>query len=482
MAKRSLLEQLDQAIAQLLSRPGAAAASVDPEIAPLVRIASELRELPRTEFMKRLKSDLKRSTAMATTTETVAAVRTIAAPRIAFKSTEKAIEFYKAAFGAKETMRFEMGGQIPHAEITIGDSVFMLADEWPQGGRFSAETLGQSPVSIQLTVPDVDAFVERAVLAGAKVTVPIADQFYGHREGTVVDPFGYTWGISTVKEEMSVEEMHRRMEAEQTGPAKRPAVDPVPKGYRTVTPYPVVQDAAGLIEFVKQAFGAEEVFCSIGSAGGIHGKVRIGDSMLMLGGGGPGLAWRGESKPLAFHIYVPNCDATYERALQAGGTSLMKPADQSYGERSASVQDAAGNHWYIATFKGDNYKWEGAPDIQPVLHPLRSEPVIGFLKRAFGADEIGRYATPDGVIHHVTMKIGDSHLEMGDAHGLYQPMPGMYYLYVPDCDSVYRRALATGGTSIAGLTDHPYGDRSGAVQDAFGNEWWIATHIKDVTA
>jgi PhnB protein len=420
---------------------------------------------------------------MATTTETIAAVRTVASPRIAFKNTAKAIEFYKAAFGAQETMRFEIpGGNIPHAEITIGDSVIMLADEWPEGGRFSAETLGQSPVSIRLTVPDVDAFVERALTAGAKVTIPIADQFYGHREGTVIDPFGYSWGISTVKEEMSVEEMHRRMRAEQTEPPKQPAVDPIPKGYRTVTPYIVAENAVGLLDFVAQAFGGEEVFRSIGSAGGMHAEVRVGDSMLMMGGGGPGLKWSGKPKVTGFHFYVADCDATYKRALEAGATSIHEPMEQSYGERSASVQDMAGNDWYIATYHGDNYKWEGAPDIQPFLHPLRAEPVINFLKRAFGGLELGRYANPEGVIQHVTMKIGSSYLEMGEAHGQYQPMQGMFYLYVPDCDAVYRRAVAAGGKSIAEPTDHPYGDRSGAVQDAFGNEWWIATHIKDVPA
>ena len=106
MDKRSLFDQLDLAITQLLSRPAAPAAEVDPELAPLVRIASELRELPRISFMERLKTDLERNTAMATTTEAAAAVRTLAAPRIAFKHTAKAIEFYKAAFGAKEVLRF----------------------------------------------------------------------------------------------------------------------------------------------------------------------------------------------------------------------------------------------------------------------------------------------------------------------------------------------------------------------------------------
>jgi PhnB protein len=481
MNKRSLIEQLNTAITQMLSQPGVPIADVDPEIAPLVRIASELCDLPRAEFVKRLKSDLERSTVMPITAEPVAAARTAAAPRIAFKNAAKAIDFYKEAFGAREIMRFAIGDQIPHAEIMIGDSSIMLTDEWPEGGRFSAETLGNSPVAMALSVPNVDAFVQHAVDAGATVVFPVKDQFYGRREGTLRDPFGYLWSVSTVTEEMSVAEMHRRMNAGQPPPAKRSAVDPIPKGYRTLTPYMVAQDAAGLIDFVKQAFGAEENFRSIGGAGGIHAEVRVGDSMLMIGGGGPGLKWSGSPKQFGFHYYVPDCDATYQRALEAGATSITQPVDQPYGERSATLRDSAGNFWYIATYHGDNYKWEGAPDIQPSLHPLRAEPVIDFLKRAFNAEEVGRHADSQGVIHHATLKIGSSHLEMGEAHGPYQPMPGMFYLYVPNCDEVYLRAVAAGGKSIMEPTDHPYGDRSGAVRDAYGNEWWIATHVKDVT-
>ena len=108
--------------------------------------------------------------------------------------------------------------------------------------------------------------------------------------------------------------------------------------------------------------------------------------------------------PSAFHMYVPDCDATYARALEAGATSITKPADQDYGERTANVKDAAGNFWYIATYKGESYKWEGAPTLQPYLHPLRAEPVLNFIKRAFGAEELGRYTAPDGVIHHTTRK------------------------------------------------------------------------------
>jgi PhnB protein len=136
-----------------------------------------------------------------------------AAPRLCFKSAAKAIEFYEKAFGAKESWRFENEGGIGHAEVMIGDSVVMLCEEWPKGGRYSAETMGKSPVSMTIQVPDVEAFVPRAVAAGAKLTVPIADQFYGHRDATLLDPFGYSWSIYTVKEQMSVEEMHRRFKA-----------------------------------------------------------------------------------------------------------------------------------------------------------------------------------------------------------------------------------------------------------------------------
>jgi PhnB protein len=480
MAKLSRFERLDQAIGKVLSRSNTRQSRAEADVASLVRLAGELRGMPREEFIERLGSDLKRSTSMATTAESITATRTFAAPGLRFRSAARAIEFYQRAFGAKETMRFEVGDRVAHAELMIGESVIMLGEEWPEGGRFSAETLGSTPIAIELNVPDADAFVAHAVAEGAVVVHALQNQFYGYRQGTLRDPFGYLWGVRTIVEPMSVEEMQRRLRAMQSEQPKQPKVDPVPKGYRTLTPYPVAQDAVALIEFMKRAFAAEEIFRTVGGAGGMHAEMRVGDSMMMLGGGGPGLSWRGESSPMAFHMYVPDCDDTYEQALEAGGTSIAEPVDQPYGERSGSVKDPAGNFWYIATYKGENYKWEGAPDVQPYLHPLRAVPVIDFLKRAFAAEELARYESPDGVIHHATMKIGSSHLEMGEAHGMYQPMPGMFYLYVPDCDAVYRRALAAGSTSISEPADQPYGDRHGAVQDAFGNKWYIATHIKDM--
>jgi len=163
--------------------------------------------------------------------------------------------------------------------------------------------------------------------------------------------------------------------------------------------------------------------------------------------------------------------------MDAGCESIQGPTDQQWGERTASVTDPHGNHWYIATYKGENYYSPGAPTVQPYLHPLRADPVIRFLKRAFGAVELGRYTAPDGVVHHTTIKIGTSAMELGEAQGPYQPMPSMFFLYVPDVDGTYRNALAAGATSMTEPADQSYGDRTAAVKDIFGNQWYIATHI-----
>ena len=122
---------------------------------PLVRIAVELRDLPSASFKARLKSELGGKNRMSTVAEPVAAVRMRAAPRLAFRDPAKAIELYQHALGAKETFRFQVGDNIPHAELMIGDSAIDVTGEWPEGGRFSAETLGYSPISISIRVPDV---------------------------------------------------------------------------------------------------------------------------------------------------------------------------------------------------------------------------------------------------------------------------------------------------------------------------------------
>jgi PhnB protein len=136
-----------------------------------------------------------------------------ATPMLAINDAGKAIEFYKQAFGATELMRLtDSGGKIGHAELRIGEARIMLADENPQY-NVSPQTLGGSPVMIHLYVEDVDAWVNRAVTAGAKVVFPVKDQFYGDRSGRLVDPFGHIWIIATHKEDVSPEETQRRFAA-----------------------------------------------------------------------------------------------------------------------------------------------------------------------------------------------------------------------------------------------------------------------------
>jgi PhnB protein len=124
-----------------------------------------------------------------------------------------AIEYYKKAFGATELFRMDHEGKVGHAELKIGDSPIMIADEYPQMGYRSPKALGGTPVSIMIYVEDVDTVYKRAMDAGATEVKPLQDQFYGDRSGTLTDPFGHVWTIATHKEDVSMEEMNRRMAA-----------------------------------------------------------------------------------------------------------------------------------------------------------------------------------------------------------------------------------------------------------------------------
>jgi PhnB protein len=138
-------------------------------------------------------------------------------PYLIFSGAAEAIAFYERALGASEVMRMDgPGGRIHHAEINIGGSRIMLADEHPEIQALSPKTIGGSPVSMHVYVENVDAAVERAVKAGATLVRPVADQFYGDRVGGIEDPFGYRWFIATHKEDLTMDEIRRRAAA-QTG-------------------------------------------------------------------------------------------------------------------------------------------------------------------------------------------------------------------------------------------------------------------------
>jgi PhnB protein len=236
-----------------------------------------------------------------------------------------------------------------------------------------------------------------------------------------------------------------------------------------VTPYLIVKPAVELIDFVKQAFGAVESFRATGSAGGLHCEVRIGDSVVMIGGG-PTF----EPRPAAIHLYVSDVDEIYDRAVAAGAISLAVPSDQEYGERVAGVKDIGGNEWYIAK----RFDATPIPDLHTVtvyFHPMGAPKFVGFLQQAFGAEIVEQHQSPEGFVYHAKVRLGDSIVEMGEAHDQWQPMPSAIYMYVEDVDAAYQQALSAGATSALEPTDQPYGARNAWVNDEFGNVWYLST-------
>ena len=247
----------------------------------------------------------------------------------------------------------------------------------------------------------------------------------------------------------------------------------VREGFTTITPYIRVPEA-GLVSFLARTFGAEETMAAQGGGGGTHREVRIGDSMVMIGEGAPGGIM--PVRPAAFHVYVPDVDAAFERAISAGGESLGEPADRPYGERAGFVKDPFGNYWYIATSLGPTPVPEGLRTVTPYLHPRGVPACIDFLKQAFGAVERGRHKGADGRIWHAEVRIGDAAVQMGEGEGG-TPMSGHFYMFVADVDAAYQQAVAAGGRSLQTPTVQPYKERVAAVEDPAGNQWWISQPI-----
>jgi uncharacterized glyoxalase superfamily protein PhnB len=315
----ALSGRLDRLVETILARGDATAALTDAELAPLVRLAVELRHYPSPAFTARLKATLKERTTMTTTLSTAAPTTTLAragfttvTPYLQAKDS-RLTEFLKQAFGAVETETTPTPRGV-HRELRVGDSMLMV-------GESAEEGLPIGPAAYHLYVEDVDGTYQRALAAGATSLGEPTDRPYGERSGFVQDVMGNNWYIGR--------------------PLNGPAV---PHGLRSVTPYLHPKGAPAYIEFLKQAFGAVEDARHLGPGGRVmHAQVRIGNAVLELGDPDPA-----ESQPRAFYLYVDDADALYHRAVAAGATSLAPPTDQSYGDRVASVQDSTGTLWYIA--------------------------------------------------------------------------------------------------------------------------------------
>jgi PhnB protein len=283
-------------------------------------------------------------------------------------------------------------------------------------------------------------------------------------------PDPLTAWIEAALAEYPADAMQERLRIELKRRIRMLTMTGVRAGFTTVTPYLTVVEIERLIAFAKEAFGAVETFRSTGSAGGTHCELRIGDSMLMCGGGE---AARGHEKLAALHVLVPDVDAVYRRALEAGADPVAEPEDKPYGARQGSVQDSIGNRWIIATHHGPVQ--EPQRTVTPFLVPPSDAiGLIEFLKAAFHAEEMDMYKSPEGKLEYAALRIQDAVLEFGEAPGFPQ---SAFYLYVPDADAVYQDAVGAGAKPLYPPADQPYGDRVGGVVDSWGGAWYIATHL-----
>jgi PhnB protein len=254
-------------------------------------------------------------------------------------------------------------------------------------------------------------------------------------------------------------------------------VNPIRAGFRTITPYLQVMPVEEVINFVKHAFGGEELLRGHGGAGGIHAEIKVGDSMLMIGGGG---AWQGPARTANMLINVDDADEIYRRAMEAGATSIYEPVTHPWGDRDAGVTDAGGNNWFINTRRISEHAPAGQGDILLGFNPKGAAGFIDFVKTVFDAEVMFRHDAPNGSVLHARVRIGNSVAMVSEPHGQYSTqLPGVY-MYVENANEIYERAVRAGAAVLYPIADMPYGDRMGGATDPFGNEWYIATHFKDM--
>jgi PhnB protein len=247
-----------------------------------------------------------------------------------------------------------------------------------------------------------------------------------------------------------------------------------PPGMKNIVPYILVNGAARFIDFLRAAFEAEErLRVPLPDGSVMHAEVGIGDSVVEVADASEKFAPR----PTTIHLYVKDADATYGRALRAGATSLEEVSDQPWGDRQGVVKDPFGNVWNIGMPKG----WLPGPDgprsVQPFLNAYDAHKLMAFAEAAFGAEAHGVAESPEGQVLHATMQMNYGTMEIADAQGERQPMPGYFHVYFADADKVYAAALEAGATSVEAPVDKDYGERSAIVKDPFGNTWFLATYL-----
>src|SRR5262245_19173904 len=334
MSESALIEQLDQAIDAILAG-SKQTKSADPTLSVLIEIAGTLRDLPDDVFKTRLGRELsaasrgpefQRRTPMTastpierieSSTPEFTSIETVT-PFICVPEGAKLIDFMKHTFEAEETTRHPHGPDGFVADVKIGDSdLLVMGGESMRGGELHA--------ALHAYVKDCDVTYQRALDAGA-LTIGSAgvgepaDRPYGERAAFVSDPFGNYWFIAT-----------------RRGP------NYVGVGLRHVTPSLLPTTAAPLIDFLKHAFGATVEGLHEQAGRMVHAFVRIGQAMVEMAE-----ADEENLRPFGFYMHTDDVDAVYHRALAAGATSVLPPADQPFGDRLAIFHDPAGNRWFAA--------------------------------------------------------------------------------------------------------------------------------------
>jgi PhnB protein len=247
-----------------------------------------------------------------------------------------------------------------------------------------------------------------------------------------------------------------------------------PPGFTNISPYFLVRGAGRFIEFLSAAFaGTEKLRVPRPDGSVMHAEVGVGDSLIELAEANEQYA----ARQMTVHLYVEDADATYERAMKAGAESIYAVSDQPWGDRQGCVRDPFGNVWYIAMAKGWTPGPEGLRSVQPYLHLRDAHKMIPFAEAAFGAQAEGVATSPEGKIMHATIRISYATIEIDEAHGEFQPMPGYFHVYFPDVDAVYEAALRAGAVSVEAPVNKSYGERGATIEDPFGNTWFVATYL-----
>jgi uncharacterized glyoxalase superfamily protein PhnB len=280
-----------------------------PERSPVERLEAMLRELPRDEFRMRLKSELGKEARMST----AAAIPSVV-PYLSVVEAPELGDFVAKVFGAEGGVLGTGSQGGTHGQYYVGDAMVMI------GGGPGWRNPQPRLAMLHVYVGDADAAYQRAVAAGARSLYPPDDKPYGDREAGVQDVAGNLWFIGTLRGR------------------------PRPEGLRSVTLGFLVQSGADFIRFLRDAFAAEEVMRHTGPEGQVlHAQVRIGDTIVEIGEARE--AWKG--LPTSVFLTLDDCDRAYERAVSAGAEPVTPPGMTPYGQRAATVRDAAGNLWYI---------------------------------------------------------------------------------------------------------------------------------------